>query len=366
MDFISICSFSRGCLIRSNSRFGRRSNPNFYRVDVSVRSPPGSYYITDLEEKTAEELEVVSLIQTHATPDSSIHDIAKSLTSDLRAKFPAAVLIHLNFQPDIQRNFNIHNILKAACNYRTVSADRERLTVEHNSMYECFTEWHLPIPLRSGHVIWLRLETRERSESTVHYQTSRLKTPRSRFSLTSVHPTFGLHEEVARFGERLQSGSAEGAALLLAQRLFHLADKQSPCKRLQRVGVAMRTALPMEGTKRTPREIAYKQQQREFVNENFSACHIQLERHQYEQSQRSLLIPELQSGRHRAFLALGSNLGNRIEMIELAAREMSDRGLTVLRTSAIYETEPMYLENQQSFINGACEVRGTNVTFHRG
>ncbi|KAK3171256.1 hypothetical protein OEA41_003340 [Lepraria neglecta] len=35
---------------------------------------------------------------------------------------------------------------------------------------------------------------------------------------------------------------------------------------------------------------------------------------------------------------------------------MRDRGLKILRTSALYETKAMYLEDQQSFINGACEV----------
>ena len=365
MDFISICSFLRGYLIRSNSRFGFRSNPNFYKVDVLMRSPPGSYYITDFKEKTAEELELVSLIKTHATPVSSIHDIAESIASEIQAKFPSAVYTTLVFQQDVRKNFKIDSILKASCRFHRVSTDRERLTVENNSMYDCFTEWHFPIPLRSGHVISLYLITRERSESAVHYQTSRLKTPRSRFSLTSVHPTFGLHEEVARFAKQLQSGSAEGAALLLAQCLFHLADKQSPCKRLQRVTVKMSTAIPLKDPSRSEAVIAAERSQREFVNETFSACKIVLMRHQYEQSQRSLLSTELQSGLHRVLLALGSNLGNRVEMIESAVREMGDRGLTVVRTSALYETEPMYLEKQESFINGACEVRSTKAILHR-
>lgn len=332
---------------------------------MSVHSPPGSYYITDLEEKTAEKLELVSLIRTHATPVSPIHDIAESIASEIQAKFPSAVGTFLVFQPDIRRNFKIDNILKADCTFHRVSTDRERPTEEHSSIYNCFTEWQFPIPLRSGQVIVLRLETQERSESTIHYQTSRLETPRSPFRLSSVHPTFGLHEGVARFAEQLQSRSAEGAALLLAQCLFHLADKQSPCKRLQRVSVNMRTTIPIKDPSRSKAGIAAERSQRELVNETFSACNIVLMRHQYEQSQPSLLSTELQSGLHRVLLALGSNLGNRVEMIESAVREMGDRGLTVVRTSALYETEPMYLENQESFINGACEVRSTKAILHR-
>lgn len=365
-SWISLTSnLSRGNLIRSNSRFGHRSNPNFYRVDVSVRSPPGFYHITGLKEKTAEELELVSLIRTHATPVSSIHDIAESTASDIQAKFPSAFQIKLIFQPDIRRNFRIDNLVKADCTFGRVSTDRERFTVEHGSTYGCFTEWHLPIPLRSGQVISLQLDTLERSDSTVHYQTSNLKTPRSRSSLASVHPTFGLHEEVAWYAEQLRSDSAESTALFLARLLFHLADKQSPCKRLQSVTVIMRSIMPLKGLNRSRAEMTAERMQRQFVNENFSGCSVMLKRHQYEQSQRSLLSNELHSGRHRVLLALGSNLGNRVQMIESAVRNMGDRGLTVLRTSALYETEPMYLENQESFINGACEVRSTKAILHR-
>lgn len=60
---------------------------------------------------------------------------------------------------------------------------------------------------------------------------------------------------------------------------------------------------------------------------------------------------------HRAYIALGSNVGDRISMIELACREMDRRHIKVLRTSALYESSPMYLEDQGLFINGACEVR---------
>ncbi|KAI9799488.1 MAG: trifunctional dihydropteroate synthetase [Piccolia ochrophora] len=59
---------------------------------------------------------------------------------------------------------------------------------------------------------------------------------------------------------------------------------------------------------------------------------------------------------HRAFIALGSNLGNRVAMIEEACRHMTTKGIRVLRTSSLWETAPMYVTNQNSFVNGACEV----------
>ncbi|KAI1434549.1 Dihydropteroate synthase [Xylaria sp. CBS 124048] len=57
-----------------------------------------------------------------------------------------------------------------------------------------------------------------------------------------------------------------------------------------------------------------------------------------------------------AHIALGSNLGDRVAMIEQACREMDARGIRVKRTSSLWETEPMYVLDQGRFVNGACEV----------
>lgn len=57
-----------------------------------------------------------------------------------------------------------------------------------------------------------------------------------------------------------------------------------------------------------------------------------------------------------AYVALGSNLGDRIAEIERACREMDKRGIRVKRTSSLWETEPMYYAEQDRFVNGVCEV----------
>lgn len=59
---------------------------------------------------------------------------------------------------------------------------------------------------------------------------------------------------------------------------------------------------------------------------------------------------------HRAFIALGSNVGSRIEMIEKACLEMEKANIKVKRTSSLFETAPMYFLDQDPFINGVCEV----------
>ncbi|CCC08112.1 unnamed protein product [Sordaria macrospora k-hell] len=60
-----------------------------------------------------------------------------------------------------------------------------------------------------------------------------------------------------------------------------------------------------------------------------------------------------------AYIALGSNLGDRIGWVEKACKEMDARGIKVKRTSCLWETEPMYILDQDRFVNGACEVETT-------
>ena len=60
---------------------------------------------------------------------------------------------------------------------------------------------------------------------------------------------------------------------------------------------------------------------------------------------------------HRAFIALGSNMGNRVAMIEEACKEMESTGkIHMVRTSSLWETKAMYVLDQDNFLNAACEV----------
>lgn len=57
-----------------------------------------------------------------------------------------------------------------------------------------------------------------------------------------------------------------------------------------------------------------------------------------------------------AYIAFGSNVGDRIHWIERACNEMKKKGIKILRTSCLWETDPMYVLDQEKFLNGACEV----------
>lgn len=61
--------------------------------------------------------------------------------------------------------------------------------------------------------------------------------------------------------------------------------------------------------------------------------------------------------KHHAFIALGSNMGDRVAMIETACKEMEASGkMRIVRTSSLWETKAMYVLDQDKFVNGACEV----------
>lgn len=80
--------------------------------------------------------------------------------------------------------------------------------------------------------------------------------------------------------------------------------------------------------------------------------------------QQSSIISKASSDaakKHTAYIAFGSNLGDRVDWIEKAFNEMLKRGIKVKRTSSLWETEPMYVTDQGSFINGACEVSFNSV-----
>lgn len=61
---------------------------------------------------------------------------------------------------------------------------------------------------------------------------------------------------------------------------------------------------------------------------------------------------------HRAFIALGSNIGDRVKEIEQACRAMERRrDIRITRTSSLRESEPMYVQDQSRFLNGVCEIQ---------
>ncbi|KIW91847.1 dihydropteroate synthase [Cladophialophora bantiana CBS 173.52] len=62
---------------------------------------------------------------------------------------------------------------------------------------------------------------------------------------------------------------------------------------------------------------------------------------------------------NKAVVAFGSNLGDRLANIEAALVKMRENQLHVLKLSPLYETMPMYYDDQDPFLNGVCQIETT-------
>ncbi|MCL4415351.1 MAG: 2-amino-4-hydroxy-6-hydroxymethyldihydropteridine diphosphokinase, partial [Actinobacteria bacterium] len=76
---------------------------------------------------------------------------------------------------------------------------------------------------------------------------------------------------------------------------------------------------------------------------------------------------ELKTGKKSiVFLSLGSNLGDREKNLKDAVKKLkANQNLDIISVSSIYETEPMYVENQEYFYNIVlkAEVKGAYSAF---
>lgn len=59
----------------------------------------------------------------------------------------------------------------------------------------------------------------------------------------------------------------------------------------------------------------------------------------------------------RAWLGIGSNLGDRRAHLSAVLRELEARGVRVVARSSLYETEPLHYLDQGWFLNAVVEVR---------
>ena len=57
------------------------------------------------------------------------------------------------------------------------------------------------------------------------------------------------------------------------------------------------------------------------------------------------------------YLGLGSNIGDREAMIQAALHELDHDGLSLIRTSSFYETEPVGMVDQRWFLNVVAEIQ---------
>ena len=66
---------------------------------------------------------------------------------------------------------------------------------------------------------------------------------------------------------------------------------------------------------------------------------------------------QFNDGIHTAYVALGSNLGDKEANLRRALELLQQRGVEVVKTSSFICTEPYGVTDQPQFLNGVCEVR---------
>ena len=64
---------------------------------------------------------------------------------------------------------------------------------------------------------------------------------------------------------------------------------------------------------------------------------------------------------HTAYIALGSNLGDKEANLRRALELLIERGVEIVKTSTFISTEPYGVTDQPQFLNGVCEVRTSMV-----
>ena len=64
---------------------------------------------------------------------------------------------------------------------------------------------------------------------------------------------------------------------------------------------------------------------------------------------------------HTAYVALGSNLGDKEANLRKALELLQERGVEIVKTSTFISTEPYGVTDQPQFLNGVCEGRTSLV-----
>ncbi|EUJ30727.1 2-amino-4-hydroxy-6-hydroxymethyldihydropteridine diphosphokinase [Listeria cornellensis] len=63
---------------------------------------------------------------------------------------------------------------------------------------------------------------------------------------------------------------------------------------------------------------------------------------------------------HKAYLSIGTNIGNRQENLEKALKALqTESGITIESVSSVYETDPVGFEDQEAFLNIAVTIQTT-------
>ena len=172
-----------------------------------------------------------------------------------------------------------------------------------------------------------------------------IQKPYSKVPLKLFHPLLGLHDELFEYG--LQSENTnEDLSHDLAQMAFRLAEENELYSGLEKLRLT--NSLPRHGSQKSMHRA---------LSSTF------LSKRDWLSMRHRSPTTEPDAGKHSVYIALGGNLGDRLNHLEAACGLMAKGEIKLVRTSGLYETKPMYMEDQGQFLNGVCEVGSSPVSY---
>ena len=283
-------------------------------------------------------------MQSNILPEKPLTDISKRIATDFFTIYLGAKSISIRYALNQSHLKGLDNSgFEASYARPTAELTSSSPELSLSGEYICWTAWRCPI-LVGG--IMKSFEIKLETKNTVLVSRGLgahqiLKSPLEQ-SMISVH------DKVIRLLEVKSHANSRSLGLNLAQFLFKVADEHLPSTCISDVEVEI---YCNKSNASKGNDLCLQDFDHVLINMSGSDCgNIQ-----------DMEVNRSPSRMDRVYVALGSNVGDRLAMIETACRDMNSRGIRVLRTSSLYETEPMYFEDQPPFLNGVCEVSIRNL-----
>ena len=307
-------------------------------------------------------MEALSIVKREICPGRPHREIAECIATNLLSSYNSAMAVQVTVS--IPRGF-FKGLSKTDLQVfkERSSEDIRDLHNRGRRQYEymCYCKTDLTVMIGEElQGVLLRINTKEipyvsissnerqgeRIRNTEASKTSHLHDPTS--SLT--YPIFNVIQSVLKRVEQRSYNDMQALGQYIAKLAFQQVDESHVCNHLLELTTRGSLIRPM-----TDKHTLGKKEKMRSVVEN-GRCLTRLERSEYKKSKNTLEEGRPANSLRRAYIAIGSNVGDRLGMAEAACLEMDRCGVHVARTSGLYETEAMYLRDQQSFLNGACEV----------
>ena len=307
---------------------------------------PGDYGLASPDQAKLKEVLSPDLRSKLALPVLADRYVSRALET-----FPGISLARIVFQPALNRSPHISA-------YRIIaekSRDSPQPTLQYTTAWSVegqvgLIKTRVNIKILSTHDydVWTQPSTKER------LQRIEFGKPKSQ-KVCHDYPAFQAHNALFKYMLSSAHDDFESLAFKSCFIAYKTIDKDERCEYLR--SIQYQVWADDSEHKRDDRH----QGVAAFMGTRFKSVGpgltLDMCRNEYEEIQSAKKKKsQLHSNSNRAYIALGSNIGDRILMIEKACREMNQRSIEVSRTSALYETEPMYVKDQQPFVNGVCEV----------